>query len=545
MRFADSSRSCASASGSVLIVALAIASARSRSSSVSTRQSTTSTRSRRRGAARGPPGRAVAAALGRRAGHARRPSSRPSGTSPATSSRSSAARCSTGALNAAAFIDVGPGARTSRLRTRPRLPDHRTQPTGKACAPSWREAARSTTRSPTSLAPNRTGAARLRRRLRPGPRALPGTRRATPASRRRPRSCRLLLGGTGINVYRPVYRDGAPTATVAERRAALIGFAAGAFRVHDLAAAAIAALPEDVDVQLAIRQARSSSGPGGARRPGPGADPDRQPHLVAGRPRPGPARASACRCWWRSSGSRSPALLGALVLVWSRNERMRELQREAEPGPADRAEEPAPLRGGPAAASWRAAAASGTTGALLMLDLDHFKQVNDTLGHPAGDRVIEEIAGVLRRPHAGDRRPGTARRRRVRDRPARCSDEGEARRVAEAIAGAIREHEPADRRACRRSPLSIGDRDVRRPAPATSYRLRSTEADAAMYAAKEARPRRRPRLRPSDRTAGLARRVAWREAQDAPGRGFEAARSRRAARSAREQRRRRRGRPAR
>ena len=35
-----------------------------------------------------------------------------------------------------------------------------------------------------------------------------------------------------------------------------------------------------------------------------------------------------------------------------------------------------------------------------MLDLDDFKQVNDTLGHPIGDRVIEEIAGVLSAPHA-------------------------------------------------------------------------------------------------------------------------------------------------
>ncbi len=60
----------------------------------------------------------------------------------------------------------------------------------------------------------------------------------------------LLLGGSGINVYRPVYRDGAPTATVAERRAALIGFAAGAFRVGDLAAAAIDAVPDNVDVKL-------------------------------------------------------------------------------------------------------------------------------------------------------------------------------------------------------------------------------------------------------------------------------------------------------
>ena len=60
----------------------------------------------------------------------------------------------------------------------------------------------------------------------------------------------LLIGGAGINVYRPVYRDGAPISTVAERRAALLGFAAGAFRVKDLAAAAISALPDEVDVQL-------------------------------------------------------------------------------------------------------------------------------------------------------------------------------------------------------------------------------------------------------------------------------------------------------
>lgn len=33
---------------------------------------------------------------------------------------------------------------------------------------------------------------------------------------------------------------------------------------------------------------------------------------------------------------------------------------------------------------------------VVMLDLDHFKQVNDTYGHPAGDKVIKAIAHLLR-----------------------------------------------------------------------------------------------------------------------------------------------------
>lgn len=38
----------------------------------------------------------------------------------------------------------------------------------------------------------------------------------------------------------------------------------------------------------------------------------------------------------------------------------------------------------------------GSPMSLLMLDIDHFKRINDTFGHPAGDQVLQSIGKLLR-----------------------------------------------------------------------------------------------------------------------------------------------------
>jgi diguanylate cyclase (GGDEF)-like protein len=45
---------------------------------------------------------------------------------------------------------------------------------------------------------------------------------------------------------------------------------------------------------------------------------------------------------------------------------------------------------------WRLAKRRGTHVALAAIDVDHFKQINDTRGHPVGDIVLQQLAGIMK-----------------------------------------------------------------------------------------------------------------------------------------------------
>ena len=52
--------------------------------------------------------------------------------------------------------------------------------------------------------------------------------------------------------------------------------------------------------------------------------------------------------------------------------------------------------------AWKASHRHNTALSALLIDIDHFKRVNDTYGHPAGDQVLETVAKTLQDIIRGD-----------------------------------------------------------------------------------------------------------------------------------------------
>jgi len=135
-----------------------------------------------------------------------------------------------------------------------------------------------------------------------------------------------------------------------------------------------------------------------------------------------------------------------------------------------------------------ARARSGSGGALLFLDLDHFKQLNDTHGHDRGDHLLQEVA---RRLACGVRTVDTVARFGGDEfvvlleglDPERAHAERQARAIAHGLLGALNEPFDLDGLPYRTTP-SIG-LTVFDTTPVTVVELLK-QADMAMYQAKAA-----------------------------------------------------------
>ncbi|TWC22934.1 MULTISPECIES: GGDEF domain-containing protein [unclassified Pseudomonas] len=124
----------------------------------------------------------------------------------------------------------------------------------------------------------------------------------------------------------------------------------------------------------------------------------------------------------------------------------------------------------------------GNNSSLVMFDIDHFKRVNDTYGHQAGDKVIEQVARLVRE-HVRDsdvagRYGGEEFGVVLSD-----TDKAGARMFAERLRKAVEEMDVPYGDVVIRFTISLGVADLSRPS--SSHAELIAWADEALYTSKK------------------------------------------------------------
>jgi GGDEF domain-containing protein len=136
--------------------------------------------------------------------------------------------------------------------------------------------------------------------------------------------------------------------------------------------------------------------------------------------------------------------------------------------------------------------------AVIMIDIDHFKQVNDRLGHAAGDDVLARLGGLLREV--------------IRDDDVVARYGGEefvvvargARRTSRSASSSPGRPSAGSRRSASASPCTSGTRRrSRRSRPPTARSTRPSARGATASTSRRPRPSR-PQPDPGQRSAGAA-----------------------------------------
>lgn len=133
---------------------------------------------------------------------------------------------------------------------------------------------------------------------------------------------------------------------------------------------------------------------------------------------------------------------------------------------------------------------------LLMLDMDHFKRINDTYGHLAGDEVLRQVSSVL---HQNVRARDMVCRYGGEEFLVLCPDthSAEAAKIAERIRTAVEELEISYANQSLRQTVSIGFATFPSNSAHNDLDLLIATADSGLYAAKSAGRNRVERAYPA------------------------------------------------